>query len=360
MDTSNIEFDFDPPSSGFGPTDTDDEDLAGSGSGLSGSGDGPNYDTDVKTTPTTTSATTVNATTTSRPMSECEKASQTTKMVIGRYIPRCLPNGVYAPLQCQGEPKMSSCFCSDIAGKEIPGTMMDPPNYPDCEKGENLNPCVFQLVSYHRHHLVGSYYPKCSQDGQFEKVQCHENLCFCVDPETGKKQYGTESHSSNTMNCEGDSDIDLDLAVPIITPPPTETETPKTEEEKHDDDDDDDDDDERIDTNDNGVINIDQPGVNKHDETNENKSGTSEEEEINKKPETESRVEKATSEIMTQPGILAGIIGGSVVVLLCLVLLIMFVVYRMRKKDEGSYPLDEPRKTPNYSYVRAPEKEFYA
>ena len=72
------------------------------------------------------------------------------------------------------------------------------------------------------------------------------------------------------------------------------------------------------------------------------------------------RVEKA-SEILTQPGILAGIIGGAVVLLLCLVLLIMFVVYRMRKKDEGSYPLDEPRRgPPNYSYVRAPDKEYYA
>ncbi|CAG5134514.1 unnamed protein product, partial [Candidula unifasciata] len=71
------------------------------------------------------------------------------------------------------------------------------------------------------------------------------------------------------------------------------------------------------------------------------------------------KVERA-SEVMTQPGILAGVIGGSVVLLLCVVLLVMFVVYRMRKKDEGSYPLDEPRKTPNYNYVRAPEKEFYA
>ena len=72
------------------------------------------------------------------------------------------------------------------------------------------------------------------------------------------------------------------------------------------------------------------------------------------------RVRKA-SEILTQPGILAGIIGGAVVLLLCLVLLLMFVVYRMRKKDEGSYPLDEPRRgPPNYSYMRAPDKEYYA
>jgi syndecan 2 len=42
-----------------------------------------------------------------------------------------------------------------------------------------------------------------------------------------------------------------------------------------------------------------------------------------------------------------------------MVLLVMFVVYRMRKKDEGSYPLDE-QKYQNYSYTKAPDKEFYA
>ena len=56
----------------------------------------------------------------------------------------------------------------------------------------------------------------------------------------------------------------------------------------------------------------------------------------------------------------AAIIGGAVVVLLCAILFVMFIVYRMRKKDEGSYALDEPKKMPNYSYQRAPDKEFYA
>ncbi|CAG0913689.1 unnamed protein product [Notodromas monacha] len=48
-----------------------------------------------------------------------------------------------------------------------------------------------------------------------------------------------------------------------------------------------------------------------------------------------------------QPGILAAVIGGVVVGLLCTVLLLMYIVYRMRKMDEGSYPLEEPRKTPS-------------
>ena len=45
--------------------------------------------------------------------------------------------------------------------------------------------------------------------------------------------------------------------------------------------------------------------------------------------------------------------------LLLMVLLVMFIVYRMRKKDEGSYPLDE-QKYQNYPYAKAPTKEFYA
>lgn len=34
------------------------------------------------------------------------------------------------------------------------------------------------------------------------------------------------------------------------------------------------------------------------------------------------------------------VIGGTVVGLLCAILLVMFIVYRMRKKDEGSYALE--------------------
>merc|ERR1712080_165460 len=62
-----------------------------------------------------------------------------------------------------------------------------------------------------------------------------------------------------------------------------------------------------------------------------------------------------------QPGILAAVIGGAVVGLLCAILLVMFIVYRMRKKDEGSYALDEPKRSPNVnSYSKPPSREFYA
>lgn len=55
------------------------------------------------------------------------------------------------------------------------------------------------------------------------------------------------------------------------------------------------------------------------------------------------------------------VIGGAVVGLLCAILLVMFIVYRMRKKDEGSYALDEPKRSPTVnSYTRSSNKEFYA
>lgn len=51
--------------------------------------------------------------------------------------------------------------------------------------------------------------------------------------------------------------------------------------------------------------------------------------------------------------------------LLCAILVVMFIVYRMRKKDEGSYALDEPRRSPAanaYPKPGAPQhnREFYA
>ncbi|XP_028138348.1 syndecan [Diabrotica virgifera virgifera] len=64
----------------------------------------------------------------------------------------------------------------------------------------------------------------------------------------------------------------------------------------------------------------------------------------------------------TQPGMMAAVVGGAVVGLLCAILVVMFIVYRMRKKDEGSYAVGDPKQSPNSnSYSRATtNKEFFA
>lgn len=78
-------------------------------------------------------------------------------------------------------------------------------------------------------------------------------------------------------------------------------------------------------------------------------------------PEKEPTAPHNPPSIFAMPGILAAIIGGAVVGLLCAILLVMFIVFRMRKKDEGSYALDEPKRSHNSnSYSKPPSREFYA
>ncbi|KAK1331934.1 hypothetical protein QTO34_007611 [Cnephaeus nilssonii] len=53
------------------------------------------------------------------------------------------------------------------------------------------------------------------------------------------------------------------------------------------------------------------------------------------------------------------VIAGGVIGFLFAIFLILLLVYRMRKKDEGSYDLGE-RKPSSAAYQKAPTKEFYA
>ncbi|XP_015587515.1 syndecan isoform X2 [Cephus cinctus] len=105
-------------------------------------------------------------------------------------------------------------------------------------------------------------------------------------------------------------------------------------------------------SNEGGVV--EQSGSDEHEEV---KEETNEVYIMNKK-------DRASS-FFAQPGVLAAVIGGAVVGLLCAILVVMFIVYRMRKKDEGSYALDEPRRSPAaqaYPKPGAPHhnREFYA
>lgn len=69
----------------------------------------------------------------------------------------------------------------------------------------------------------------------------------------------------------------------------------------------------------------------------------------------------STTSFFAKSGTMFAIVGGAVVGLLSAILCVMFVVYRMRKKDEGSYALDEPKRSPTAnSYSKPPSREFYA
>nr|XP_009937676.1 PREDICTED: syndecan-1 [Opisthocomus hoazin] len=66
------------------------------------------------------------------------------------------------------------------------------------------------------------------------------------------------------------------------------------------------------------------------------------------------------SGIMDRKEVLGGVIGGGLVGLAFAVFLVAFMLYRMKKKDEGSYSLDEPKQS-NGGYQKPhKQEEFYA
>lgn len=338
---------------------SDDEDFGMSGSG-SGSGDfgmeGENGDIIIDEPMSPMTVPPRRAQPPTRSPSYCEKTRDNQARLYGQSRPQCMDNGEYEAMQC-GE---GNCWCSDKDGAEIPGTLMESPNMPDCDLGSNLSPCVFQLVEHRRSSSSSTYQPKCSQDGQFYlPKQCSGSMCFCVDQQSGMVHEETRMHRpGHTLRCDDDVDT-VELPIP---------ENPKKDDKKdysqnRDDiviDGGSDNQGPDVDSLDEIDYDLDRPEDNENIpvevEDNHSQEGNTQKE-VQKTKNT-----SVEDQIMTQPGILAGIIGGSVVLLLCLVLLVMFIVYRMRKKDEGSYPIDETnRRMPNYSYhhVRG-DKEFYA
>ncbi|XP_076456864.1 uncharacterized protein LOC143291119 [Babylonia areolata] len=341
--------------SGSGMDMTDDEDLLGSGSG---SGDGmpeigfthQTRPVTVKTTTTTSTTTTTPVPTTSKRRSPCQQLRDASQHLSSNYVPTCDSKGDYHILQCRGHMEKGNCWCADLRGREIPGTDLQH-DIPDCERGTNLNRCVFQLVWQMRKTVMSSFRPQCTQDGDFESTQCKGHICYCVDQKTGDKVAGTEVFQPDRPVCNGTTPLrevgkDERTETEITLFPPGKPTTPSVDEEVKT----------RI------VINLGGGLDDKEEEEEESEDDNDTSLEVsNETGDGHEPVKQPSSAaMMTQPGILAAIIGGSVVLLLCAILLAMFIIYRMKKKDEGSYPLDEPKKMPNYSYQRAPEKEFYA
>ncbi|XP_072041934.1 uncharacterized protein [Amphiura filiformis] len=74
----------------------------------------------------------------------------------------------------------------------------------------------------------------------------------------------------------------------------------------------------------------------------------------------EAETQNFWDKLFSHPLILAGLVGAVVIALLTVVLLLMFIVYRLKKKDEGSYSLDEPHKVKDPMAYWKDTKEFYA
>ncbi|KAM4027798.1 syndecan-2 [Anomaloglossus baeobatrachus] len=80
---------------------------------------------------------------------------------------------------------------------------------------------------------------------------------------------------------------------------------------------------------------------------------------LERNSEVEVYTEKQSENLFHRTEVLAAVIAGGGIGFLFAVFLILLLVYRMRKKDEGSYDLGE-RKPSSAVYQKAPTKEFYA
>jgi hypothetical protein len=69
---------------------------------------------------------------------------------------------------------------------------------------------------------------------------------------------------------------------------------------------------------------------------------------------------KVQNDFFRSPATLAAIVAAAVAGLFCTILCTVFVVYRMRKKDEGSYALDEPKHKYKHEIYIPSTKEFFA
>lgn len=49
-------------------------------------------------------------------------------------------------------------------------------------------------------YVAGRYVPRCKPDGNYEPLQCHTSVCFCVD-QNGKEIPGSRKSAFSPPNC---------------------------------------------------------------------------------------------------------------------------------------------------------------
>ncbi|KAK2143935.1 hypothetical protein NP493_4360g00001, partial [Ridgeia piscesae] len=113
------------------------------------------------------------------------------------FVPQCTDDGKYQKRQCHGS--TGYCWCVNEDGAEVDGTRKGPGEGPvECEEGKYAKPTGPCHVALARTRpLLGAYVPQCTDDGKYQKRQCHGSTgyCWCVN-EDGAEVDGTRKGPS--------------------------------------------------------------------------------------------------------------------------------------------------------------------
>lgn len=191
----------------------------------------------------------------------------------------------------------------------------------------HLTPCQKQRISPG----VDGFRPQCTSDGRFRPIQCRSGRCWCVD-ENGVKTSQPDASLTVNSKCNNEPIIERARKPTYAAPLPD-------------------------------VHNADDFSI---EEVSTFRPMYSERFTSAKTSRMQSTTVAVAEKnafvafLLKDPLLFAGIVGGVVFALLWIILAVMFTIYRMRKKDEGSYALDEPKKSYGIAYTKAEEKEFFA
>ncbi|XP_049542748.1 uncharacterized protein LOC125955652 [Anopheles darlingi] len=115
--------------------------------------------------------------------STCLHTLHLDKDLVG-WVPKCNLDGTYAAKQCRGDRLSGRCFCYSDDGKRIFGW--------DWYRNTERMTCA---CSRRRDTLErdGRFDVTlhCTQNGNYEELQCDSGLCWCADEFTGSVQLGT-------------------------------------------------------------------------------------------------------------------------------------------------------------------------
>ncbi|KAL0872083.1 hypothetical protein ABMA27_004506 [Loxostege sticticalis] len=95
----------------------------------------------------------------------------------------CLPNGLFAPVQCKGDMFTGRCFCSDENGNRIFGQMWR------TDAREMTCACSRRRAELEATQKRGVTL-HCTANGDYEPLQCDDGMCWCAQPKTGQPTVG--------------------------------------------------------------------------------------------------------------------------------------------------------------------------